>query len=149
MLLVGKYSITEISMSRTISVSTDVFAAIWATRQEGEDREDDILRRILGIVKSEEDAKTRQALQGSGGCHDRRNNVHFPQGFEIFRTYKRKDYRAIAQDGNWLRLDTTELYPTLNQLNTSIAAGAENVWNGNWKFKDESGTIHSIDTLRR
>lgn len=61
----------------------------------------------------------------------------------------RKAYRAIAQDGNWLRLDTGELYPTLNQLNTSIAAGAENVWNGNWKFKDEIGTIHSIDELRK
>ena len=136
-------------MSRTFPVSTDVFAAIWAKRQEGEDSEDDILRRILGIAKSEKDARPRQALQRSGGCRDRRNNVHFPQGFEIFRTYKRKDYRAIAQDGNWLRLDTGDLYPTLNQLNTSIAAGTENVWNGNWKFKDESGMIQSIDKLRR
>lgn len=136
-------------MSRTIPVSTDVFAAIWAKRQEGEDTEDDILSRILGITKSEKDTPPRQALQGSGGCRDLRNSVHFPQGFEIFRTYKRKEYRAIAQDGNWLRLDTGELYPTLNQLNTSIAAGTENVWNGNWKFKDESGTINSIDTLRR
>ncbi len=135
-------------MNRTITVSTDVFAAIWATRQEGEDSEDDILRRILGIESSEKDTQTRQALQGSGGCHDRRNNVHFPQGFEIFRTYKHKEYRAIAQDGNWLRLDTGDLFPTLNQLNTSIAAGTENVWNGNWKFKDEGGTIHSIDKLR-
>lgn len=136
-------------MSRTIPVSTDVFAAIWATRQEGEDTEDDILSRILGIAKSDKDSPPQRALQGIGGCHDRRNNVHFAQGFEIFRTYKRRDYRAIAQDGNWLRLDTGNLYPTLNQLNTSIAAGTENVWNGNWKFKDESGMIHSIDALRR
>lgn len=136
-------------MGRTIPVSTAVFAAIWAKRQDGEDSEDDILRRILCTARSEKDDHPRQILQGSGGCHDRRNNVHFPHGFEIFRTYKRKDYRAIAQDGNWLRLDTGDLYPTLNQLNTSIAAGAENVWNGNWKFKDESGMIHSINTLRR
>ena len=136
-------------MSRTITVSTDVFAAIWAKRQEGEDSEDDILRRIFGIAKSEKDTEPRQALTGSGGCLDRRNNVHFPQGFEIFRIYKRKDYRAIAQDGSWLRLDTGNLYPTLNQLNASIAAGTENVWNGNWKFKDKDGMIHSIDTLRR
>ncbi|QIE41171.1 hypothetical protein G5B39_03910 [Rhodobacteraceae bacterium SC52] len=136
-------------MSRTIPISTDVFAAIWAKREEGEDCEDDILRRILGIAGSNKDDQPRQRVHASGGYHDRRNNVHFPQGFEIFRTYKRKDYRAIAQDGNWLRLDTGDLYSTLNQLNTSIAAGAENVWNGNWKFKDESGTIHSIDSLRR
>lgn len=136
-------------MSRTIPISTDVFAAIWAKREDGEDCEDDILRRILGIAASKNDHHLQQVVQSSGGYHDRRNNVHFPQGFEIFRTYKRKEYRAIAQDGNWLRLDTGDLYPTLNQLNTSIATGTENVWNGNWKFKDESGTIHSIDVLRR
>lgn len=139
----------EMSMNRTIPVSTDVFAAIWASRHEGEDSEDDILRRILGVAESKRDRQPSQTLQGSGGVLDRRNNVQFPQGFEIFRTYKRKEYRAVAQDGNWLRLDTGELYPTLNQLNTSIATGTENVWNGNWKYKDESGTIHSIDALRR
>ncbi|MDJ0825084.1 MAG: hypothetical protein QNJ16_06220 [Rhodobacter sp.] len=136
-------------MNRTIPVSTDVFAAIWRERKDGEDSEDSILRRVLGCSKSKTESETRQASQGSGGYHDRRNNVHFPQGFEIFRTYKRKDYRAVAQDGHWVRLDTGDLFQTLNQLNTSIAAGTENVWNGNWKYKDENGTIHSIDTLRR
>lgn len=139
----------ETPMNRTIPVSTDVFAAIWAKRQKGEDSEDDILRRILGISKSRKGNQSRQEPQGSGGYLDRRNNVHFPQGFEIFRTYKRKEYRAIARDGSWMRIDTGDLYSTLNQLNTSIAAGTENVWNGNWKFMDEGGTIYSIDTLRR
>ena len=136
-------------MNRTIPVSTDVFAAIWGQRQDGEDSEDAILRRILGCANPKAEAQTQKISHGSGGYHDRRNNVHFPQGFEIFRTYKRKEFRAVAQDGHWLRLDSGDLYSTLNQLNTSIAAGTENVWNGNWKFKDEGGTIHSIDALRR
>ncbi|WP_298936872.1 hypothetical protein [uncultured Ruegeria sp.] len=135
-------------MTRTIPVSTDVFAAIWAQRQDGEESEDRILRRILGCAIPQADAAPSPGPQESGGYHDRRNDVHFPQGFEIFRTYKRKDYRAVAQDGRWLRLDTEEFYQTLNQLNASIAAGSENVWNGNWKFKDADGTIRSIDALR-
>lgn len=36
-----------------------------------------------------------------------------------------------------------------NQLNPSIAAGAENIWNGNWKYRADTGAIRSIDALRR
>ncbi len=35
-------------MYRTITVSTEVFAAIWAKRQDGEETEDAILRRVFG-----------------------------------------------------------------------------------------------------
>ena len=136
-------------MNRTIPVSTDVFAAIWAQRQEGEENEDAILRRILGCAAQEPAGELKAPPQASGGYHDRRNDVHFPQGFEIFRMYKHKEYRAVAQDGHWLRLDSGDLYQTLNQLNTSIAAGTENVWNGNWKFRENDGTVRSIDALRR
>jgi Negative regulator of replication initiationR len=34
---------------KTIEISTAVFAAIWAARREGEESENDILSRILGI----------------------------------------------------------------------------------------------------
>ena len=73
---------------------------------------------------------------------------YIKRGFEIFRTYKRKEYRATAQDGNWLRLDTGDFYASLNQLNASITAGNENVWNGNWKFRGEDDTIKPISALR-
>ena len=33
---------------RSINISTDVFAKIWSLRQNAEDTEDAILRRILG-----------------------------------------------------------------------------------------------------
>jgi hypothetical protein len=38
-------------MIRRIEVSTDVFAAIWASRRPGESTEDEILTRILGVSK--------------------------------------------------------------------------------------------------
>lgn len=136
-------------MSRTIAVPTDVFAAIWANRQDGEESEAEILRRLLGCKSAEKSDESGSAIVGSGGVYDSRNGVHFPRGFVAFRTYKRREYEAIAQDGAWLRKDTGDLYPTLNQLNASIAAGAENIWNGNWKYRAEDGAIRSINDLRR
>lgn len=135
-------------MSRTISVSTDVFAAIWAQRQNGEESEDAILRRILGRP-AENDKTDSPPTSRPGGVYDSRNDVNFPQGFKAFRTYKRREYEAVAQDGNWIRTDTGKRYPNLNQLNSSITVGPENVWNGNWKYRTDDGTIRSIDHLRR
>ncbi|MHA6345372.1 hypothetical protein [Roseivivax sp. CAU 1761] len=137
-------------MNRTIPVSTDVFAAIWSHRQEGEETEDAILRRILECQPAP-DTGTQAHTQTndiSEGFIDRRNNVTFPPGFTIFRTYKRKQFSAVAENGLWRRTDTGQTYDTLNRLNASIAAGNENVWNGNWKFQDSDGTIKSIAALR-
>lgn len=136
-------------MSRTITVSTDVYAAIWADRQEGEESEDQILRRKYGCKRPQGDSSVPTAINGSGGVHDTRNGVHFREGFEAFRTYKRREYQAVASNGTWLRRDTGERFPTLNQLNASIAAGAENIWNGNWKYRAETGSIRTINDLRR
>lgn len=136
-------------MSRTIPISTEVFAAIWASRQDGEETEDAILRRVLGCAKaSEGDPAAALPASDTGGVYDSRNGVSFPEGFEILRTYKRKEYRAHARNGFWVRADNGSRYPTLNQLNSSIAAGAENVWNGNWKYRAPDGTLCSIGELR-
>lgn len=136
-------------MSRSIIVSTDVFAAIWADRQDGEETEDAILRRKFGCGKAEDNQPNQTFVHGNGGVRDTRNNVHFPRDFIAFRTYKRREYEAVAQDGAWLRRDTGDLYPTLNQLNASIAAGPENIWNGNWKYRTEDGSLRPISDLRR
>lgn len=135
-------------MSRTISISTDVFAAIWARRQHGEEAEDVILRRILGCKSSDYSEVAAPEARG-GGVHDTRNGAYFPEGFEAFRTYKHREYRARATNGTWLREDNGQCYPTLNQLNASIVAGNENIWNGNWKYRDSEGIQGSIDQLRR
>lgn len=134
-------------MSRTISVSTDVFAAIWANRHYGEETEDAILRRVLGCTTVSDEAQP-PLPQDPGGVVDSRNGVTFPRGFEIFRIYKNREFKAVAEGGAWVRTDTGERFPTLNQLNHSIAAGNENVWNGNWKYRTEGGAIRSIDLLR-
>lgn len=135
---------------RSIPVSTEVFAAIWADRQEGEEGEDAILRRKFGCtdkVLSQPNSPT--LVNPPGGVQDTRNGVRFPEGFEIFRTYKKREYRAIAHSGAWTRQDNQKSYPTLNQLNQSVADGNENVWNGNWKYREEmTGKIRPISFLR-
>ncbi len=133
-------------MSRTITLSTAVFAAIWAERRDGEETEDAILRRLLGCG---DDAWANGGHgDREGGVHDARNDVHFPEGFEIFRTYKRREFKATARAGVWVREDTGERYPTLNRLNESISSGNENVWNGSWKYRTPDGSFRSIDSLR-
>ena len=136
-------------MMRSIPVSTDVFATIWARRKDGENSEDEILRRVLGCSVATGPADKATTSEVGGGVFDVRNNVRFPEGFEIFRTYKRREYAAVARSGFWVRKDDGSQHATLNQLNNSIAAGPENVWNGNWKYRDKNGSIHSIDELRR
>ena len=133
-------------MSRTITLSTAVFAAIWAERRDGEETEDAILRRLLGCGDGVQAAEGHGEREG--GVHDARNDVHFPEGFEIFRTYKRREFKATARAGVWVREDTGERYPTLNRLNESISSGNENVWNGSWKYRTPDGSFRSIDSLR-
>ena len=136
-------------MSRAITISTDVFAAIWAKRQTNEDSEDAILRRMLGCPKiNGDDPAIGSHSSEGGGVQDMRNDVHFQEGFEIFRNYRGREYRAEAQNGAWVRKDTGARFPTLNQLNSSIAKGSENVWNGNWKYRAHDKSIRSINELR-
>ncbi len=135
-------------MTRSITVSTDVYAAIWAARKEGEDSENAVLARILGCKPSTKSKAPIDRYAKGSGVYDARNNVRFQEGFEIFRSYKGKLFTAEAKAGVWLRTDTGVTYGTLNQLNNSIAAGAENVWNGNWKFRTADGEELSIGTLR-
>lgn len=135
-------------MNRTIPISTDVFAAIWAQRKDGEETEDAILRRLLGCPDGTADLVGDAPAEVGAGFVDTRNGVEFPRGFTIFRTYKRKEYAAVAEDGHWRRTDNGATYASLNQLNASITAGNENVWNGNWKYRRADGALKSIAELR-
>jgi hypothetical protein len=115
---------------RSIQVSPDVFAAIWSARQPGQDGEDAILRSVfkLAPVQPERDMVT------TVGFHDPRYGVRLDPGFEIFRTYKGKEYRAQAIQGFW-HWDGMG-YPTLNELNKAIGiAGPENAWKA-WFYVD-------------
>jgi len=134
-------------MQKSISISTDVFAAIWANRQGGEDSEDAILRRVLKCPYPSKSSSTAGSAP-QGGVNDSRNGVQFPEGFEAIRAYKGVEYKATATNGIWLRQDTGDRFSTLNQLNGTIADGNENIWNGNWKYRSDSGKLISINTLR-
>ena len=133
-------------MDRTIAISTEVFAAIWTQRQEGEETEDAILSRLLGCNRGSAASGTSA---GTEGVRDDRNGVTFPEGFEIVRTYKGRQHVAVARGGMWIHKDSGRAFASLNQLNSTIAAGNENVWNGNWKFRTNSGAMRSIAALRR
>lgn len=142
-------------MTRTISISTDVFAAIWARRTDGEETEDAILRRVLGLAGTDQANTIDQTTAGQTGAvqvgfSDTRHGVTFPEGFEAIRRYKRVDYRAVATNGSWLRADTGEHFPSLNQLNASFLQSkskSEDVWRV-WQFKDSNGSLQPIEKLR-
>jgi hypothetical protein len=135
-------------MSKSIAISTDVFAAIWAARQEGEESEDDILRRLLLDSGLRQDVQPFSGSVHAEGVNDSRNNVFFPKGFLVFRGYKGQHFEAEALNGEWKRRDNGQRYASLNQLNASIVRGNENIWNGNWKYKNEKDEIASIADLR-
>lgn len=127
---------------KTIGVSTAVFAAIWARREPGEETEDAILRRILAV-----DPVSEPARFGAQGFVDERNGVEFPEGFQIFRTYKGKEYRAEATRGRWFLHNNHAAYSSLHKLSSAVVSGNENSWQ-NWKYLTHDGTEAFIDRLR-
>jgi len=123
------------SPMRTIQLSTDTFAAIWADRRAGENSEDAILRRKFNVEDAPinaQDAPTsadRRPPPSGIGYYDRRFGVQFVEGFEIFRHYKGTDYSAKATSGAWLLMSTGDLYRSLNRLSAAIGAH-EDAWGG-------------------
>lgn len=126
---------------RNIQVSTDVFQAIWSARKQGQDSEDAILRGVFGL----ESAKPERDMIVTVGFHDPRYGVEIPQGFEIFRSFKGKTYRAQAIQGFWVLNGTG--YPTLNELNKSLGGGAENAWKA-WSYQDDKNRRRPLSDLR-
>lgn len=143
-------------ITRSIQISTDTFAAIWRDRQPGENSEEEILRRRFNLPGAGIGLSTAPHAVGAsatsvnatlqGGYHDGRFDVHFPEGFEIFRVYKNVSNRAKATAGRWLLQNSGELYDSLNALSNALGA-SENSWN-NWLYRDERGIERTIDALR-
>jgi len=130
---------------RQIAASTDVYAAIWAARQPGEDTEDAILRRVLKVPLASVESADPPA---SGiGFSDPRFDITLPEGFEIFRRYKGTEYRARAVNGQWQLVSSGKAYPSLNQLGRATSGNIENAWR-NWSFTGKDGKAHKIEGLR-
>ena len=137
---------------RTIQVSMDTFAAIWADRRAGENSEDAIISRKFNVEAAPPDAQDavssadRRPSPSGIGYYDRRFGVGFAEGFEIFRHYKGTDYSAKATSDAWLLMNTGDLYGSLNRLSKAIGAH-EDTWHG-WRYRDEDGKVHPIRELR-
>ncbi len=134
---------------RTITISTDVFARIWALRHKGEGTEDQVLRRVLEVPTAPDTSSRAEpsASMAEGGVRDPKSDVNFSEGFEIFRTYKGTEYRARATHDQWLLLNNNQRYPSLHKLSRAVVEGQENSWM-NWKFDDGTGKPALIDKLR-
>ena len=136
---------------RAIQVSTEVFAEIWKRHQPGDLDEDQILRRLLDLgdrpAIEEPGRPVSPASPTALGYEDVRYAVKLPEGFEIFRTYKGREYRARATGGRWLLLTTNETFPSLNKLSWAVVNNHENTWH-NWKFKTDTGGENFIHALR-
>jgi hypothetical protein len=130
---------------RHIQTSTDVYAAIWAARQPGEDNEDSILRRLLNIPAGKGAAAIPE--EQAVGFRETRFDITFPDGFEIYRRYKGTEYRARASGGLW-RLDANgHAYGSINQLSRATSGNVENAWR-NWNFTGKDGKSYKIEKLR-
>lgn len=137
---------------RSITVSTDVFARIWALRQAHEDSEDSILRRVLDCPAvagppRHDKANTASQWNGGTGFLDNRHGTHFPEGFEIFRKYLGREYRARAHEGTWMLQPTGQTCASLNELSRAIGARTENAW-VNWFYRAPDGSKMTIAELR-
>ena len=129
---------------RTITISTDVYAAIWAARQPGEDAEDAILTRRLKL--SVAPVPSTAGGPKKIGFKDSRFGIELPDGFEIFRTYKGTEYRASASSGQW-KLSDGRTFPSLNQLSRATSGNIENAWR-NWYFMGKDGKRYLVEGLR-
>lgn len=139
---------------RTIGVSTEVFAAIWAARRDGEETEDAILYRLL-IGKPRIEPSVPRLSHGENtpeprleqGFRASMAGVHFPEGFEMHRTYKGQQYRLVATNGRLLLTNNGQRYDSLSEASYAIGAKIENVWK-NWFFLDEDGARQPITVKR-
>ncbi len=127
-----------------IDVSNGVLAAIRARRREAEEPEDRILQRVLGLLG---DTPREDGPGNIGGFIDATYGIHFPEGFEISRTYKGRPYAARAANGRWLLDADGRTYDSLNQLSQAVIDGNENAWMF-WFFSAPDGTKKRIAGLR-
>jgi len=128
---------------RAIQVSVDVFQAIWAARQAGEEDEDAILQRLLGVKIAVIPAKSSNGRAWIDGQY----GVSFHNGFEMFRRFKGKDYLAQVADGQWEINRQKVVAKSINEVSKAIGAERENGWAG-WNFRTQTGQVKKISEMR-
>lgn len=130
-------------MVPSIDVSPEVLARLRALAGDGDRSADDVLRLLLGLPE----AAPAGGASEQAGFVDTTYGVRFPEGFEIFRTYKGRAFRARAAGGGW-RLDADgRTYDSLNQLSRAVIDGNENAWMF-WHYRGPDGRPRRIAELR-
>jgi hypothetical protein len=124
-----------------IVIDEAVEATLWRDRQAVDQSLNAVLRRRLGLAPLDQRLEARPVVLVE------RTGVRFVAGFEIFRLYKGREYRAQAVDGGWLLVQTGEVFASLNKLSRGIGTGIENAWNY-WRYIDASGVPQLLATLR-
>lgn len=125
---------------KTIQLSPDLFAKLWALRQEGEADEEAILARIL----AEREGGARN--QG-GGLHEPAYGLRFKEGFEISKDYLGVLYTAQVTHGHWKLANTGKLYRSLNAMTDSLTKSPTNAW-AFWEYRDGQGRRRKLSSLR-
>ena len=129
-----------------LNVSRDVLSGIRACRQGGEETEDQVLRRLLDLPAAP--AAPQPGHETSGpGFRDTTYGIHFPEGFEISRTYKGRPFGARVSGGRWLLDADGRLYDSFNQLSQAVIDGNENAWMF-WFYQGPDGGRRRIAELR-
>jgi hypothetical protein len=81
------------------------------------------------------------------GFHDVRYSFHVGEGFEIYRRFKGREYRAKATKGKWLLEANGKYYDSLADLSGAIGAAGENAWAG-WLCRPNGGQPVPVGSLR-
>jgi hypothetical protein len=143
---------------RTIQISTEVFARIWAQRITGEEDENAILTRLLGVKEvatANEDRKTRRPAELSfipaalwrqdvrDGLRLLGGSGHLKEIYEAVRSIRRKHGRSVPQ--NLEAVVRREL--EYNSSDASVFQGkrdwfrsVEGIGSGLWALRDEQIT---------
>lgn len=132
-----------------ISLSEEVLSKLRALGRNNGLTEDQILRRLLGCPPSNDSVAAPAGEHDEPrGFVDTTYGIVFPEGFEVFRTYKGRRYAARVVQGRW-RLDGGDggACDSLNQLSQAVIDGNENAWMF-WYFKAPDGTRKRIAELR-
>jgi hypothetical protein len=121
-----------------VDLSPKVLGEIWLRAEAGDEDVNVVLLRILGMAGSDRGPRSRSLSSAvKGDFIDPKYHVRFPEGFEIHRSYKGKNYKAQVVNGLWEIEGVDKRLLSLNALNREIGVETENAW-VSWWYEDST-----------
>ena len=126
---------------RNISVSTEVFAAIWAQRKQGEATEDAILGRILlGLERfSFEPEPGGRRRSGSGEMRIEEYDLRLPPASRYSGPTRENSTPRPSKTAAGICRTTAGPIESLHRLSWAVVRRGENAWKY-WNYKRRKGT---------